>query len=83
MALLLLPRGKIQFLPKNVTFCKKTDDINKIKGFLALKGRFSKTANVCVLHTKFQVSSMILFSFTQGAILPTPSTAKQTPKKPT
>ena len=55
MALLLLPWGKIQFLPKNVTFCKKTDDINKIKGFLALKGRFSKTANVWC--TSYQISS--------------------------
>ena len=47
---------------------------------------------MCVyLHTKFQVSSIILTSFRQGVIFPSPPppthththTSKRTPKKPT
>ena len=54
----------------------------KLRGSWLLKGIFSKTTYVCVLSTKFQVSSIILTSFRQGVILSSP-TSKRTPKKPT
>ena len=39
---------------------------------------------MCVyLHTKFQVSSVILISFRQGGLFYPPPTPKQNPKKPT
>ena len=34
------------------------------------------------VNTKFQVSSIIITSFSQGVVLPPPPTAKQTPKNP-
>ena len=55
-----------------------------IKRALVLKGIFYETTSACVcLHTKFQVSSIILTSFRQGVILPLSPTSKQTSKKPT
>ena len=64
-------------------FSKKHADISKTKWVLVSKGIFSKTTYVCVL-TKFQVSSIILTSFSQGVVLTSlPNTTKQTPKKPT
>ena len=54
---------------------KKNGDMSKIKGVVVLKGIFSKIAYVCILtyQITYQVSSIILTSFTQG---------KRTPKKP-
>ena len=54
----------------------------KLRG-LYLKGIFSETIYVCVcLHTKVQVSGMILMSFRQG-VISSPPQHKMTPKKPT
>ena len=54
-------------------FLQKNADISKIKRALTLKGIFFETTYVCVLRTKFQVCSIILTSFRQGVILPSPS----------
>ena len=61
-ALILLIWVEVLFLIKNYIFCKKVADISKSKGILALKGIFVKL-HVCeYLHTKFQVSRIILNS---------------------
>ena len=56
-----------------LTFFKENAEISRIKRVLALRGIFSETKYVCVcvcvLRTKFQVSSIILTSFRDGVIL--------------
>ena len=41
---------KVLFLPKMLIFCRKNDNISKIKKVLKLRGLFSETKYVCVLR---------------------------------
>ena len=59
-ALTLLLRVKVSFLPKNSDFLQINTDFSKIKMALVLIGIFSEAKYVCVLTTKFHVSSIIL-----------------------
>ena len=71
---------KLTFSSKITLYPTKTEnkifpkiaDIIKIKVVLVLKSIFSETNYVCVLRTKFEVSSIILTSFRldEGVILP-------------
>ena len=62
---------------------QKIVDISKIKGVLYQKLYFLKLHMSLYVHTKFQVSSLILTRFRQGVNLPHPPTTKRNPKKTT
>ena len=64
-------------MTKNADFLHKNTDISKIKKDMELKGTFSENTYVCVLTTKFQVSSIIITGFRQEVILPPPPTPAQ------
>ena len=65
-----------RLIPKTFTLnlppLLKNSDINEIKGVLVLKDIISETTCVCVLCTKFQVSSIILTCFRRGNLTPHP-----------
>ena len=79
-----MSKGTI-FAEKMADFLQKNANISKIKNVLVLKAIILKLHLCVYLRTKFQVFNIVLKSFRQEVILPTPHspTAKWTPKKPT
>ena len=60
---------------------KKKTDISKIKWVLVL---YFLKLNICVyLHTRYQVSNIILINELRKGVIYPPPTSKRTPKKPT
>ena len=67
-----LQRLKSKTFTLNLPPLLKNSDINEIKGALVLKDIISETTCVCVLVTKFHVSSIILTCFRRGNFTPHP-----------
>ena len=75
-------KKKSKIGPDNLNY--HTTDISKIKEVLVLKGIFSERTYLFVLMCKFQVSSLILTSFTRGGgiVVVLSPTAERAPQKP-
>ena len=80
--LTLLLWVKVLFWPKNTDFLQKMLTSARLRGPWYKKVYFLKLHMIAYLRAKFQVSSIILTSFRQGVIPPTPSPQNEHLKSP-